>query len=276
MSKYENYEIMFAVYGTMDGAAGAVDALKAMDKADTIDIVDAATLVKDEDGNVTVKQESLPSVRKGLGIGALIGGAVGLLFPPSILGAAAIGAGVGAGTAKLAKMALENDELKDAAEQLEPGTSAFIAVVENTWAEKLQQTIAGYERLAEHALDAEAAGVIGSIETDEGAAAYGTVASADGAAASFEAATDGSTVVAQATAAAVDDEGNLAIDHVEGVVAADDAGDVAGVVQETTAVIDAEGNAAVARVTEAAAMPAAEEAAADEDAATEGGATDDD
>lgn len=162
----KNYELMFAVYGDVDGAAGAVESLRDMDKDGTIDIVDAATLVKDADGKTSVKQESLPSVKKGTGIGALIGGAIGLLFPPSILGAAAIGAGIGAGTAKLAKMALEDDDLKDAADSLEPGTSAFIAVVENTWVEKVDQAIAGYSKLAEHTMDAEAAGVIGELTDD--------------------------------------------------------------------------------------------------------------
>ena len=97
----QNYEIMFAVYGTEDGAAGAVQALKDMDKAKSIKIVDAATIVKDAEGNTQVKQESVPQVKKGLGVGALIGGAVGLLFPPSLIASAAIGAGIGAGTAEL-------------------------------------------------------------------------------------------------------------------------------------------------------------------------------
>ncbi|MGI9528230.1 MAG: DUF1269 domain-containing protein [Acidimicrobiia bacterium] len=259
---YENYEVMFAVYGTEDGAAGAVESLKDMDKDKVIDIVDAATLVKDADGNTTVKQESLPSVKKGLGVGALIGGAIGLVFPPSILGAAAIGAGIGAGTAKLAKMALENDDLKEAADSLEPGSSAFIAVVENKWAEQLQGAIAGYDKLAEHAMGADAAGVINAVSTDDGAAIHGTAVAADGAAVGFDAVTDGTTVAGQVTAAAVDDDGNVAVDQVVKAATVDDAGNVGAVVQETAAVVDAEGNAAVAQATDAGVIPA--EAAEDD------------
>ena len=253
----QNYEVLFAVYDSEDGAAGAVEQLKQMDKDKTIDIIDAATLVKDADGHTSVKQESLPSVKKGLGVGALIGGAVGLLFPPSILASAAIGAGIGAGTAKLAKMALEDDDLKEAADQLEPGSSAFIAIVENTWAEQLKTAISGYDKLAEHAMGAEAAGVIGAVETEDGEAVYGTMASADGAAVDFAAATDGDTVAGQVTAAAVDDEGNVAIDQRAGVAAVDEEGNVSGVVQETAAAVDAEGNAVVEQVTGAGVAPAA-------------------
>jgi len=214
-NKYENYEILFAVYGTEDGAAKAVEALKELDQAKAIDIIDAATLIKDVEGNATVRQESLPSVKKGLGVGALIGGAIGLVFPPSILAAAAIGAGVGAGSAKLAKMALEDDDLKQAAEGLNPGTSAFIAVVENTWVSQLQDIIAGYDNLARHTLDAEAAGVLGILANDDEGVVYGNVATGD-AAMRFAVASDGETVVGSATAATVDADGNVLVSQVTG------------------------------------------------------------
>ena len=268
----QNYEVLFAVYGTEDGAAGAVEQLRQMDKDKTIDIVDAATLVKDAEGHTSVKQESLPTVKGGLGVGALIGGAIGLLFPPSILASAAIGAGIGAGTAKLAQMALEDDDLKEAADQLEPGSSAFIAIVENKWAEQLKTAISGYDKLAEHAMGAEAAGVIGSVETDEGSAVYGTAVSADGAAVDFGAVTDGETVAGQVTAAAVDDEGNVAIDQRAGVATTDDEGNVAGVVQETAAAMDADGNVVAAQATGAGVAPAA----SDDDAGDDGDDSDDD
>jgi len=252
--KIENYEIMFAVYDTEGGAAGAVESLKAMDKSNAIDIVDAATLVKDAEGNTSVKQESLPSVKKGVGVGALIGGAVGLLFPPSILAAAAVGAGVGAGSAKLAKMALENEDLKAAAEKLEPGSSAFIAVVDNTWVKQLQEAISGYQDLAEHTLDAEASGVVGMLATEGEAVMYGS-ASSDDAAMEFAVATDGDTIAGRATTAAIGEDGSVIIDEVSGVVSADAEGNVAGIARETVAAVDAEGNAVVVQAVEAGYVP---------------------
>ena len=223
MSEVKNYEVMFAVYSTEDGAAAAVESLREMDKQKTIDIVDAATLVKDAEGNATVKQESLPSVKKGAGIGALIGGAVGLLFPPSILAGAAIGAGIGAGGAKLAKMALEDDDLKEAADSLEPGSSAFIAIVENTWVEQVTTAISGYDKLAEHAVDADAAGVIGELTDGDTDVVYGKGVGEEGAAA-FVAATDGDVVAADVVTATTDDDGNVVAGEVAaaGVIGDDD------------------------------------------------------
>lgn len=226
MSDVKNYEVMFAVYSTEDGAAAAVESLKEMDKQKTIDIVDAATLVKDADGNASVKQESLPSVKKGAGIGALIGGAVGLLFPPSLLAGAAVGAGIGAGGAKLAKMALEDDDLQEAAESLEPGSSAFIAIVENTWVEQVTTAISGYDKLAEHVMDADAAGVIGEMTDGDTDVVYGKGVGEDGAGA-FVAATDGEVAAADVVAATTDDEGNVVVGEVAaaGVIGDDDSDD---------------------------------------------------
>ncbi len=164
----ENYEIMMAVFPTEDGAKGAGDALDDMAKTDTIQIVDAAILVRDASGKTSVEQHSLPSVGKGAKWGAIIGGVVGLIFPPSIVGAAALGAGIGAGSAALADWALKSEDLEEAAEQLEPGTSAFVAVVENTWVEKVNTAMAGYSKLSEHALDADAAVRLGVVTDDDG------------------------------------------------------------------------------------------------------------
>lgn len=263
---YESYEILFAAYANEEGAAGAVESLKAMDKAKTINIIDAATLVKQADGTTSVNQESLPSVKRGLGVGALIGGAIGLVFPPSILGAAAIGAGIGAGGAKIAKTALENDELNEAAESLEPGSSAFIAVVENTWVAQLQEVISGYEKLATHTLDAEAAGVIGALSSDSEAVVYGSVDAGD-AAAEFVVAMDEGAVAGHSTVAAIGEDGDVMIDHVEGVVAADGEGDIASVVTETAVYADEDGNVAVAQSTQADVIVGLEGAEDDEAAA---------
>ena len=162
----EGFEIMMATFPTEDGASGAMDVLKDMAKDGTVDIVDAAVISRDMDGEVHVKQESVPSVKKWAKRGAIIGGVIGLIFPPSLIGSALLGAGIGAGSGKIGKEALKSDELWDAAKDLEPGTSAFVAVVEDEWIEQMQKAAEGYTKLAEHALDADAAVSLGIIVED--------------------------------------------------------------------------------------------------------------
>ena len=163
----EDYRIMMATFPNEDGGSGAMEALKDMAKDGTVDIVDAAVLTRDPDGGVKVKQESLPSVKKWTGRGAIIGAVIGLIFPPSLLGGALVGAGVGAGAAALGKEALKSDDLWDTAKYLEPGTSAFVDVVEDELIDQIQKAAQGYSRLAEQTLDADVALNLGVVAEDE-------------------------------------------------------------------------------------------------------------
>jgi uncharacterized membrane protein len=105
-----------------------MEALKDMAKDGTVDIVDAAVMKRDPGGEVEVKQESLPSVKKWTKRGAIIGGVIGLIFPPSLLGGALVGAGIGTGSAKIGKEALKSDDLWDAAKELEPQSPQLAAM----------------------------------------------------------------------------------------------------------------------------------------------------
>ena len=58
---------------------------------------------------------------------------------------------------------LKSDELWDAARELEPGNSVFVVVVEVEWIEQIQKAAAGYNKLAEHALDSDAAASLGIV-----------------------------------------------------------------------------------------------------------------
>lgn len=162
----ESYRIMVANYPTEDGASEAMGVLKDMAKDGTIDIIDAAVLTRDADGDVKVKQQSLPSVKKWTKRGAIIGGVIGVIFPPSLIGGALVGAGIGAGSAKVGKEALKSDELWEAAKELEPGTSAFVAVVEDEWIDQIQKAAQGYSKLAEQAIDADEAVQLGIVVED--------------------------------------------------------------------------------------------------------------
>jgi uncharacterized membrane protein len=67
-------------------------------------------------------------VKKWTKRGAIIGGVIGLIFPPSLLGGALVGAGIGTGSAKIGKEALKSDDLWDAAKELEPQSPQLAAM----------------------------------------------------------------------------------------------------------------------------------------------------
>jgi uncharacterized membrane protein len=112
-----------AVYGDLEGAEADWSALENAAQSGQFEIADAA-LVENRSGEaVILKRQS----RHGWGKGAVVGAVVGILFPPSILGAAAVGAGGGALITGMAR-ALGRGKVKDLGETLDSGRMAVIVV----------------------------------------------------------------------------------------------------------------------------------------------------
>ena len=96
--------------------------LKQMDKDGTVDIIDAAVMVKAEDGRkLKVNETAEVTAKKGGVRGALVGGVQGIIFPPSILPMAAVGADAGADGGHFTDQGFDNDVLKEIGEILPPG-----------------------------------------------------------------------------------------------------------------------------------------------------------
>ncbi len=182
------YEILMAVFPDRPRAEVTMDAIKQMSKRGEIEILDAALVEKDVSGKVHISEVKDLTPRKGATRGAAIGGAIGLIFPPSILASAALGAAAGGLMGRLRDTGIKTAELKDAGAQLNPGQTGVVAVVEATWAEKLSQALEGQERLARLVLEAdEAAVLVGDAETGAIAGAAWTTIDAESSAESAEA-----------------------------------------------------------------------------------------
>jgi uncharacterized membrane protein len=173
-------ELLMAVFPDRPRAEVTIDALKQMDKRGEVEILDAALVEKDVSGKVHISEVKELTSRKGASRGAAIGGAIGLIFPPSILASAALGAAAGGLIGKLRDTGLKTADLKDAGAQLTPGQTGVVAVVEATWAERLSQALAGQERLARLVLEAdEAAVLVGDPTTGDFAGAAWTTIPAE-------------------------------------------------------------------------------------------------
>jgi uncharacterized membrane protein len=209
--------IMMATFPTTEGATGAVDQLEAMAKAGSIKIVDAAVVSRSLDGSTDVDQVTLPGMASWAGRGALIGGIVGLVFPPAVIGSALVGAGIGATSAAIARHALKNEDLEEAARDLAPGTSAFIAVVEETWVRQMATALEGYERLAEHTLDADTSANLQLIADEAAGIAaasadvVGTDEDGNPVVASMDRITDTDTGISYTTGEAVSTDGEVVV-----------------------------------------------------------------
>jgi uncharacterized membrane protein len=150
-------EIFIAVYDDEFGAKQSLKDFQAMDREGSIDLIDGAVIVRGADGKVKFEETADPSGKKWAKRGAIAGGVVGLIFPPSLIASAVVGAGAGGVWGKVRDKGFKDQDLKAVGESMEPGTSAIIAVAEDHVIERLEKGLEGYDRISRHAVSAEAA-----------------------------------------------------------------------------------------------------------------------
>jgi uncharacterized membrane protein len=159
-------QVFIATFETEDEAGDTLRDLRAMDREGSIQLFDAAVVVRGADGKVRFEETADPSGKKWAKRGAIAGGLVGLIFPPSIIASAAIGAAGGGVWGKIRDKGFKDSDLRSLGDSLQPGSSAILAVAEDHMIERLQRGIEGYQKIARHAVSAEAAALI-VAEADE-------------------------------------------------------------------------------------------------------------
>ena len=163
-------QVFVAAFDGEGQAAAALKDFRAMDREGSIELIDAVVVVRSTDGKVKFEETADPSGRKWAKRGAIAGGLVGLIFPPSLIVGAAVGGAGGGIWGKIRDKGFKDEDLKALGESLEPGTSAIIAIAEDRMIERLERGLTGYQNIARHALSAEAAAVIvAEADEDDGA-----------------------------------------------------------------------------------------------------------
>lgn len=153
-------QVFIAAFGSEDGAAAALKDFRAMDREGSIELIDAAAIVRTADDKVKVEETADPSGKRWAKRGAIAGGLAGLIFPPSIIGTALVGGAGGGIWGKIRDKGFRDEDLEAIGESLQPGSSAIIAIAEDRVVERLLRGLEGYDRIARHALSAEAAAQI--------------------------------------------------------------------------------------------------------------------
>lgn len=121
--------------------------LKALQSQGLISIVNAAVMVKNEKGKVSISETGDTDAKGGAIIGGIAAGLIALFNPIGALGVIAMtagGAGVGALITHFMDLGFPQEDLKDLSESLTPGSSAIIALVEHTWVDALADALEQY------------------------------------------------------------------------------------------------------------------------------------
>ena len=107
---------------------------------------------RDADGKVHVK-DNLHEVGIVTGLGVVGGAVIGLIFPPSILAAAVVGGGIGAGAGGLLDHHRKSEIKHDVEASLPPNSSGIVALFEEKWTADMEKLLARAEKITKHEVD---------------------------------------------------------------------------------------------------------------------------
>jgi uncharacterized membrane protein len=130
MAKPDAVFVYIGTYPSESAARADYDTVKNLHSAGAVGTYDAAVVTKDDAGKVHVHKDET-ATRHGAWGGAAVGAVVGILFPPSILASAAVGAAVGGIGGHLWRGMSRND-VKEFGDIIDEGQAALVIVGEST------------------------------------------------------------------------------------------------------------------------------------------------
>jgi uncharacterized membrane protein len=135
-------DILVASFANETGASDAFHDLDEARKQGALEFDDAAVLAKDSNEKLRISETADAGFGRGAMIGGVAGAAIGVLAGPigwATLGGAAIG---GLAT-KLHDGGFPDEKLRRFGEEMSPGASALIAIVERESSEQVQHALEG-------------------------------------------------------------------------------------------------------------------------------------
>lgn len=145
--------IYAATYADRDDAMADYGVLIDLHEAKLVGTYDVAVITKDTEGKVHVEKHEKPTQHGAWG-GIAVGALVGVLFPPSVIGTAALGGVVGGVGGHLRK-GLSRGDMKELGELLERGQAALIVIGESRVEEELDKALTRAEKSIQKEIHAD-------------------------------------------------------------------------------------------------------------------------
>ena len=124
-------ELFARVFENEEGAGRALDSLEEWNRLHALKLRHTAVLVKDMNGELKAEETSATGVGKGGLTGAFAGALAGLVAGPvGVVAGAVVGAGAGGVIAARRDSGFSEEFFERVRNHMEPGTSAFLAIVE--------------------------------------------------------------------------------------------------------------------------------------------------
>jgi uncharacterized membrane protein len=144
--------IYAATYAKQTDALADYGSLIELHRAKLVGTYDVAVITKDQEGKVHVEKHEKPTQHGAWG-GIAVGALIGVLFPPSIIGAAAVGGVIGGVGGHLRK-GISRGDAKELGELLEEGEAALVVIGESRLQEQLDKELQRAEKSIEREIDA--------------------------------------------------------------------------------------------------------------------------
>jgi len=148
VAKADTTFIYVATYPNETSARDDYQVVKGLHAGGLVGSYDAAVVTKDAGGKVHENKDET-ATRHGAWWGVAAGAAVGVLFPPAILGAAAAGGVIGGVSGHLAR-GMSRSRAKELGDFIDPGEAGLIVIGEAAVEILLRQSGRGEKRVPEH------------------------------------------------------------------------------------------------------------------------------
>ena len=133
--------LIVVTFDSENGAGDYLTKLSELQRGELIKLDDAATLVRNQDGKLKIKQAQSLVGAGALG-GAFWGMLIGMLFWAPFLGAA-VGGALGAAAGKASDYGIDDNFIKEVGHKVQPGNSALFVLVHDAQPEKVISQLKG-------------------------------------------------------------------------------------------------------------------------------------
>lgn len=144
MAKSDGTFVFVATYPDELAARSDYQAIKDLHASGLVGSYDAAVVTKDARGHVHENKDET-ATRHGAWWGIAAGAAVGVLFPPAVLGAAAAGGVIGGVSGHLAK-GMSRTRARELGDFIDPGQAGLVVVGETKIEEAIQKAVTRAEK----------------------------------------------------------------------------------------------------------------------------------
>jgi uncharacterized membrane protein len=147
------YTLLVADFSDTSTAWEAYEALKSVEDGRSVEIEGVIVVNRSADGKLEVQKATDHSTKSGLKWGVVGGIALGVIFPPSILGSAAVVGSAGALAGKL-RQRHHHGELEQQLENaIPPGHSGLLALVSDPGEVRIRKALERADAIVENAID---------------------------------------------------------------------------------------------------------------------------